>query len=480
MPRVKKDKMDYDAFLKSKFIADKPTGFEVDTSAINSNAFDWQKPCIQWSLRRGRSALFEAPGLGKTLQELSIAHETMRQMDMPSILFAPLCVANQTVREAEKFGFEDVKYVRHQSEVTGLGIYVSNYEMEHHFQQTYFGMVGCDESSLFKSREGHYKTKFCEDWTGIPNRLCGTATPSPNDYAELGNHAEFLGVMSRAEMEATFFYHDGGETSKWTLMPHAQEAFWKWVASWAILIRTPSDIGFSDDGYILPKLHMHEHILPSEKATEGYIIPMPAKTLQEQRKVKRDSIEERCSWAARIACADELPHVIWTELNDEGDILEELIPGSVQISGKDSAKRSKLDPSKSLTEEKILAFCDGNYTKLITKCSIAGYGINMQFSHNATRANITHSAEDMYQEIRRQYRFGQKEECNYHLVMTEAEQPILTNVKRKQSEAEFMAEKVVGYMRDSMIENITGSKRQRDNYNPQKKMEMPKWIKSSQ
>lgn len=457
----------YDAFLKSKEIADKPTGFDVDLSSINPKASDWQKHCSQWALRRGRSALFEGCGLGKTLQELIFAYHCMQKMNMPSIIFAPLCVANQTVREAEKFGFENVKYVRHQSEVDGLGIYVANYEMERHFKQTYFGMVGCDESSLFKSKEGHYKTKFCEDWTGIPNRLCGTATPAPNDYAELGNHAEFLGVMSRAEMEATFFYHDGGETSKWILMPHAQEAFWKWVASWALLIRTPSDIGFSDDGYILPTLHVHEHVISSEGITDGYLISMPAKTLTDQRRVKRDSIEGRCEWAARIATSDELPHVVWTELNDEGDILEELIPGSVQISGKHSSQQK---------EERIIAFCSGDFTKLVTKCSIAGYGINMQFSHNATRANITHSAEDMYQEVRRQYRFGQKEECNYHLILTEAEQPILSNVKRKQKEAEFMAEKVVGYMRDAMIENVTGSKRNRDVYNPKTKMAMPQWL----
>lgn len=460
--------VDYREFLKSKVIQDSPTGFEVDVSGLNSGAFDWQKPCIQWMLRKGRAALFAGCGMGKTIQQLIVAQEIVRKHGGQYILFAPLAVAHQTVREAAKFGIEDVKYVRHGSECDKRGIYITNYEMVQHFDQNDFIGVGCDESSIFKSREGHYKTKFCEEWTGIPFRHCFTATPSPNDYAELGNHAEFLGVMSRAEMEATFFFHEGGETSKWTLMPHAQEAFWKWVASWALLMRTPSDIGFSDDGYILPPLHVHEHVIGADlPATDGFLIPMPARTLTEQRNVKRVTLDDRCEWAARIAMADELPHVVWTELNDEGDLIEELIPGSVQIAGKHTSKEK---------EERIIAFCNGDFNKLITKCSIAGYGINMQFAHHATRVNVTHSAEDMYQEVRRQYRFGQTEECHYNLVLTEQEYPILQNIKRKQSESDFMAEKVVRYMKDSMIKNIGGQVRERDFYEPKINMEIPKWL----
>ncbi len=457
----------YQEFLKSKQIEDSPTGFEVDVSCFDGIPFDWQGLAGQWGLRRGRAAFFEAPGLGKSLQQLLIGHQIVRHESGKYIIFAPLAVAHQTVREAQKFGIPDVKYVRHGSECEKTGIYVTNYQMEQHFKQSDFCGVGCDESSIFKSKEGHYKTKFCEEWTGIPYRHCYTATPSPNDYAELGNHAEFLGVMSRSEMEATFFYHDGGETSKWSLMPHAKEAFWKWVASWALLMRTPSDIGFSDDGYILPALHMHEHILQSEGPTEGFLIPMPARKLLDQNRVKRASIEARCEWAARIASADEIPHVIWTELNDEGGILKELIPGSVEISGSDSMEKK---------EEKILGFLNGDYVKLITKASIAGFGLNLQFCHNCTTVNVTHSAEDMYQYLRRFWRFGQQEEVNAHLVLTEQEYPILQNVKRKQEEADFMAEKVVQYMRDSMIKNIGGQVRERDFYEPKEAMQLPDWI----
>lgn len=459
--------MKYEEFLRSKEISDVPTGFECEVSGLNSNTFEWQKPCIQWMLRRGRGALFQAPGLGKTIQQLVIAHEVRRKMSRAGIIFAPLAVAHQTIREAAKFGIEDIKFVRHQSEFEPMKIHIANYDMREHFNPQESVFVGADESSIFKSKEGAIKTHFCEEWTGIPYRFCFTATPSPNDYAELGNHAEFLGIMSRPEMEATFFYHDGGETSKWTLMPHAREAFWKWVASWALLMRTPSDIGFSDEGYILPKLHIREHILQSQGATEGFLIPMPATTLTEQRSVKRASIDDRCEACAVLVNASDDPWIVWCELNDEGDILEKMIPGSVQIAGKHSSEEK---------EKRILGFLTGEYTKLVTKCSIAGYGLNMQHAHHASRVNITHSAEDMYQEIRRQWRFGQKSECDYNLHLTESEMPILINVKRKQREADEMSEKVVKYMKETMVKNIGGQVRERDFFEPKEKMILPKWI----
>ncbi len=460
--------MDYKSFLQSKIIEDLATGFECEPSVLNSNAFEWQRPCIQWMLRRGRGALFQAPGLGKSIQQLIIAHEIIRKTNGKYLIFAPLAVAHQTVREAAKFGIPDVKYVRAGSECDKPGIWITNYEMMKHFDPREFIGVGCDESSIMKSKEGHYKTTLCEDWTAIPYRHCYTATPSPNDYAELGNHSEFLGVMSRSEMEATFFFHDGGETSKWTLMPHAQEAFWKWVASWALLMRTPSDIGFSDDGYQLPGLNVREHVLQSQGATDGYLIPMPATDLMSQRRVKRDSLADRCEKVREIVCENDDFHVVWTELNDEGDALEKMIPDAVQIAGKDSMEEK---------ERKILGFLNGDYRRQISKPSITGFGLNYQFCNQSSTVNLTHSAEDMYQYLRRFYRFGQKREVNANLVLTEAEMPILINVNRKQKESDFMSEKVVHYMKDSMIKNITGSVRHRDNFNPTQEMILPSWLK---
>lgn len=462
---------EYESFLQSKIISDKPSGFDCDVSGFNKSAFDWQCMCAQWGLRRGRAGFFEAPGLGKTLQALMIGHEIRRKHSRAGIMFAPLCVANQTVREAAKFGFEDVKYVRHQSECEPMKIHVANYEMMEHFDPNEFYFVEPDESSIMKSKTGHYKTKLCEEWSGIPFRFCFTATPSPNDYAELGNHAEFLGVMSRSEMECTFFYHDGGETSKWKLMPHAEEAFWEWVASWSLMIRTPSDIGFSDEGYILPPLTVKEHFLshggiPQEGFLPG--IAVPAFSLKDQQRVKRATVTERCEAAARQMLEDDRPHVAWTELNDEGELLEELVPGLVNISGADSMQRK---------EEKILAFCNGDYTKLATKASICGFGLNLQFCSDCSTVNVTHSAEDMYQYLRRFLRFGQKNRVTAHLFLTESEMPILDNVKRKQLASDVMSEKVVGYMRNTMIKNVTGSVRQRDKFEPKMKMELPKWIK---
>lgn len=460
--------MHYQEFLNSKVMLDKPSGFDVNVNGLNHHAFDWQRPCVQWMLRRGRGALFQAPGLGKTIQQLIIAHEIRRKTAKSGIIFAPLAVAHQTIRDAAKFGIEGIKYVRHQSEFEPMTIHVTNYEMMHNFVASESYFVLCDESSIMKSKEGHYKTRLCEEWTGIPYRFCFTATPSPNDYAELGNHSEFLGVMTRSEMEATFFFHDGGETSKWTLMPHATEAFWEWVASWALLMRTPSDIGFSDDGYILPALNMREYILQSQEATEGHLIPMPALDLQSQRKVKRESLRERCESVAAIMNEDTNPHVAWTELNDEGDLMEELVKDSVQIAGRHSTEEK---------EARILGFLSGDYAKLITKPSICGFGLNLQFCNQCSTVNVTHSAEDMYQYLRRFYRFGQKKEVTANLFLTEAEMPILINVKRKQAEADVMADSVVKYMRESMIKNISDSIRQRDDFSPTKEMRLPSWLK---
>jgi hypothetical protein len=438
----------YDDFLASKVIADIPTGIEV-RGDLNPKLFDFQRDIVRWALRRGRAAIFADCGMGKTPMQLVWASH----VPGPVLIFAPLAVATQTVREGHKFGVP-VQYVRAQPENPG-GVYITNYEMLDHFDPSAWAGVVLDESSIIKHRDGAFRTAILDRFGAIPFRLACTATPAPNDFMELGNHAEFMGVMSTAEMLATFFVHDGGETQKWRLKGHARGDFWRWLTSWAVMIRKPSDLGYSDEGFALPGRTHHECVVRVEKPTTGALFAMEAQTLQERIQARRDTIEERVKAAADLVNASDDSWVVWCNLNAESEALVSAIPGAVQVSGSDSPEHK---------ESAMLDFADGKIRVLVTKPSIAGFGMNWQHCSNVAFVGLSDSWEQYYQAVRRCWRFGQTREVHVYVITAETEGAVVANIKRKEEDAEVMAREMVEHMGDLSAEEIRGSARRKDEY----------------
>jgi hypothetical protein len=321
--------MTYADYLADKLALDPPTGL-ADLPDLHPSLFDWQHDVVRWALRRGRAALFEDCGLGKTFQQL----EWARHIPGPVLILAPLAVAEQTVAEATRFGIPAL-HAKQQADVRDGWITVTNYEKLAHFDPAAFTGIVLDESSILKSYDGATRTALIEAFGRTPFRLACTATPAPNDFMELGNHAEFLGVMSRTEMLATYFVHDGGETQQWRLKRHATRDFWRWVCSWAVTIRNPGDIGYDGSSWTLPPLKVHSHTVETE--AEGlFLLPMEAQTLSERLTARRTTTEARAMRAAAIVNATAGPWVVWCHLNAEADALLALIPDATEIRGSDS------------------------------------------------------------------------------------------------------------------------------------------------
>ena len=456
----------YSSFLIKKKITDTGTGITKKVS-LNSTLYPFQAAITEWALKRGRAAIWADCGLGKTFMQLEWARVVSEETKRPVLILAPLAVSQQTIREAAKLGME-IKYCRNQDQVIG-GVTVSNYEMLEHFSAPEFSGVVLDESSILKNYAGKFRNLIIDTFQKTPYRLACTATPSPNDYMELGNHSEFVGAMTRPEMLATFFVHDGGETSAWRLKRHAQNDFWKWITSWAVMIRKPSDIGFDDTGYDLPELKFHQHILDDDKPTPGFLISMPAVSLEEQRRVKRDSIGERTSMSVAIADKVKGPVLIWCELNDESKAISKAL-NCPEITGSDSPEEK---------ESALMDFVDKKERVIVTKPSIAGMGLNLQHCADMIFCNLTHSYEDLYQAVRRCWRFGQKRVVNVHQIMMRSEMAILENMQRKQCEADKMAEKMEGHMRASMAANIGHTIRTREEVNTIGKVKLPEFLKGA-
>lgn len=437
--------MSYEAFLASKLLDVVPCGIE-DPTEINPALFGFQRDIVRWALRRGRAALFADCGLGKTPMQLEWALHVAAETDRPVLILAPLAVAAQTVLEGQKFGIP-VQQVSVMAEVdAGPGVYVTNYEKLRHFVASAFGGVVLDESSILKAYDGKTRTEIIEAFHSTPFRLACTATPAPNDYMELGNHAEFLGAMSRSEMLSMFFVHDGGETQKWRLKGHAEADFWAWVCSWAVMLRRPSDLGYEDDGFILPDLEMVPNVVGPDDV-------QIANTLTERRQARKDSLEERVQQCADLvnATADTgEPWLIWCGLNAEGDALEAAIPGSVQVAGSDSP---------ALKEERMLGFAAGRYRVLITKPKIAGFGMNWQHCARMAFVGLSDSYEQLYQAIRRCWRFGQTQTVRCHVITSRAEGAVVANIQRKEADAVRMAEAMVHHMADINAADLRATER---------------------
>lgn len=443
--------MSYKLFLENKALSDAATGLDR-IPELNDKLFKFQADIVGWALRRGRAAIFADCGLGKTPMQL----EWARHVPGDVLILAPLAVAAQTVREGKKFGIP-VNRCQSQKDVKP-GINIANYERLESFDASKFTGVVLDESSILKSYDGKTRTLIIESFARTPFRLAATATPSPNDYMELGNHAEFLGVMTRAEMLAMFFVHDGGETQKWRIKGHAEATFWKWVCEWAVMIRKPSDLRYDDGKFKLPPLHMHEHMVRATHAADGELFAMPAATLQERIGARRATIDDRAEKAAEMVNAGKEQWIVWCNLNGESNKLAKLIPDSVEVVGSDSAEYK---------EKAVEDFVSGKTRVIISKASMFGYGLNLQNCSNMAFVGMTDSYEQFYQALRRTYRFGQKNPVHAHIIMADIEGAVLLNIKRKEKDAAKMAEEMAKNMKELNAAALHdgSTKRQKAEYN---------------
>jgi len=444
--------MNYEEFIQNKAVKAQAHGRLINDGDVHPLLFRFQRDVVRWAVKKGRAAIFLDTGLGKTFVQL----EWARLMDERTLILAPLSVARQTVREAEKIGLE-VRYVRHQDELDQEhSLYITNYEMVEQFDPAWFGAVVLDESSILKSLDGKTRRKLIDMFQDTPYRLACTATPAPNDQSEIGNHSEFLGVATMAEMLAMFFVHankvkelevgDGrivkvkqgnDKGQEWRLKNHAIDKFYRWMASWSLSLRKPSDLGYDDDGYNLPALSIEPRYVDVAYVPDGQMFFTGLSGIQDRHNVRRVTLAERVAVAADLVNQSDEQWLVWCGLNEEGDALAAVMAGSVQVKGSDS-QADKLD--------RIEGFQDGDHRVLITKPKIAGFGMNFQNSHNMIFVGLNDSWEAYYQCIRRQYRFGQAQPVKVYIVLSEAEREILDNVMQK--------ERIANYMGDQLIQAI--------------------------
>ena len=459
----------YAEFLDAKRRVDPMTGL-ADLPALPSVLFGFQHDIASWALRRGRAALFAGTGLGKTLMELAWGQAIATVTGGMVLLFAPLAVSAQIIREAAKFGIP-ARLVRCQAEC-GPGINVTNYQKIEHFDLASFVAAILDESSILKSTDGHFRTLLIQQCSTVPFRLAATATPAPNDFMELGNHAEFLGVMSYTDMLATFFVHDGGDTQKWRLKGHAENDFWRWMASWAVMLRRPSDLGYEDGAYLLPGLKQTQHQVAADYAPSmktGTLFPVQASTLQERIAARRDTVKERVALAAQITPADR-PFVWWCNLNAESEALVRAIPGAVETKGSDSDE---------VKERKLTDFSEGRIRVLVTKPAVAGFGMNWQHCADTGFVGLNDSFEQVFQAVRRFWRFGQDKPVNVHFIAAETEGAVVANLRRKEADAERMAAAMVRHMADLSSSEVRGAVRTVPEYNPTQPMVLPSFLRAA-
>ena len=457
--------MDYQKFIQQKTIKSINTGFDINRDRLNPLLFDYQKDIVRWALKKGKAAIWSGTGTGKTNMELEFAQQVHNHTDGDVLLVAPLAVAHQTVNEGAKFGYS-VNICRKQGDVKP-GINITNYEMLEHFDESKFAGVTLDESSILKSFTGKYRTMLIDKFQDTPFKLSASATPSPNDYMELGNHAEFTGVMTRTEMLSTFFVHDAGDTGKWRLKGHAQDKFWEWIATWAVVLQKPSDLGYSDEGFELPDLRLHEVIVESPK-DEFCLIPKVAQTLQERRKARNDSLISRVAKASEIANGFDEQFIVWCDLNAESDALKKSINGSVEVKGSDKAEH-KVNTA--------IDFVSGDVKTIISKPSIFGFGMNWQHCNKMIFTGLSDSYEQYYQAIRRIYRYGQKRDVDVWIVTSEAEGSVKANIERKERDAEKMIAEMVKHTQKILSEEIKGTVNEKIGYYPTETMILPKWLK---
>ena len=454
--------MDYNEFIKTKRYNNVESGFAPDS--INANAKPHQKAIIQWACKRGKAAIFADTGLGKTFMQLEWARQVATKNIKPVLLLAPLAVGKQTEKEAEKFDIDaSVKYTREPDHA--YDIQITNYEMLDRFNPSDYSGIVLDESSILKGQTGAYRKALTEFAANIPYRLSCTATPSPNDFMELGTQCEFLGVMSQVEMLAMFFTHDGSETQKWRLKGHASLKFWEWLSTWAVVISSPADLGFDGSEYDLPPLKIDTVILKSDD--KNGLFADVARGLTDVRSAKKKSVHDRVK-----ACADwvnslDEPCLIWCESNEESDLLTSAINGAVEVAG---------NHKQEIKEDRLLGFADGKYTKLVSKASIAGFGMNYQIANKMAFVAPTYSFEQFYQAVRREWRFGQARDVTVKVFMTENLVGVHEVMLSKLDNDKLMRKEMINVMSESMKKEIIGAKAIKTDYEPKSNATIPAFL----
>jgi len=420
----------YQDFLKSKQKAHIMSGFEINESDLNTNLFPFQKFIVKRAIKAGKYAIFADCGLGKTLMQLEWANQVSKKTNKPVLILAPLAVSGQTIKEAIKFNLHCEKL---KSDVFGFGVYITNYEQLDNIDCSEFSGIVLDESSILKNFEGAIKNTILEKFTNTPYKLACTATPSPNDPMELGNHSEFLDIMGRNEMLAMYFVHDGGETAKWRLKGHAIKMFYQFVGSWAIMLNKPQDIGFTMDGYDLPSLNILERQIVTPQRDNGSLFNDVAISATNFNQELRLTKLERMSEVIELVNNSKENFIIWIKQNEEGEYLRKLIPESIEVKGSDSPEYK---------EKMLLGFANNEFRILITKTKIAQFGLNYQNCRNQIFASLDFSFEGLYQAIRRSYRFGQKNEVNIYLITTDTMTNVIKSINHKQKQFETMQEEM--------------------------------------
>ena len=442
----------YEDFVAGKRRAEVATGHHP--GRLNEHLFDFQHAIVSWAVRRGRAAIFADTGLGKTLMQLSWADEVASHTNGAVLILAPLAVSEQTIEQGSTFGIT-VRRVPHGGSPDAPGVWITNYERMDAID--FGGLHGLvlDESSILKAHDGKTRTRIIESAQGIPYRLSCTATPSPNDFEELGNQCEFLGVMTRTEMLATYFVNDTGDTGTWRLKGWGASKFWEWMGTWAVVLRNPSDLGFDGSRYVLPAPQYLEHVVETDPLGND-LFSRPAQTLTERRQAQRSSIEQRCQALADVVNSESSePWLIWCHLNDEAELLQSLIPGSINVQGSDSAEHKA---------EQMMAFSRGTLRVLISKPKICGFGMNWQHCARMAFVGLDDSFEKFYQAVRRCHRFGQKRSVQVHLFTAENEGQILLNLKRKEEQHHEMSANMIEHMKDIMNHELSGQQNIVDEY----------------
>ncbi len=459
------NRLRYEEFLLEKLHYSDGSGF--DPVWIPDFLFPFQVRLVDWAIRRGRAAIFADCGMGKTPMQLVWAQNVHIKTGKPVLIISPLAVSAQTVEEAEKFGIE--AGISRDGSLTAP-IVLTNYERLHYFNREDFGGVVCDESSAIKNFQGKHRRQVTEFMRLMKYRLLCTATAAPNDYIELGTSSEAIGEMGHMDMLGKFFKNDQGNAdtrsnwaqrgqhvAKWRFKGHAETAFWRWVSTWARAIRKPSDYGYDDGQFVLPRLIEQEHLVKARSIKDGFLFEIPAEGLDEVREEQRRTIDERCEKVAEL-CNTDKPVVVWCNLNEEAKLLRKLLPGFTEISGSDSPEKK---------EEAFTQFRHGQIRGLITKAKIGAWGMNWQHC-NHTVLFPSYSYEQYYQLVRRFWRFGQTKDVRVDIVTTESGHDIMNALHRKSIQADRMFDSLVQHMNDALKVEIDR------NYN--KKMEVPSWI----
>jgi hypothetical protein len=451
--------MNYTDFIQTKAITVESKGFDVPAYELNAMLFEFQRDIVRWALGKGRAAIFADCGDGKTAMQLEWAEQIRRRTGGKVIIIAPLAVSAQTKREGEKFGIK-VNICASQSDAVQDAVNITNYEKLDKFIASEFCAVVLDESSIIKSFSGKIRNQIIGMFSQTPYKLACTATPAPNDYMELGNHSEFLGVMTRAEMLAMYFVHDGGQTSKWRLKGHAESLFWKWLSTWCVVMDDPKKLGYDIEGYDLPKLNIHQIIVDGDEPISETL------SLTERRDARRDSLQIRCDAAADLVNNSSDNWLVWCDLNDEADTLHKLIPDSKNVQGSDTAE---------FKSQAMLDFAADNLRCLVTKPKIAGYGMNWQNCHKMIFVGLSDSFEAYYQAVRRCWRFGQASDVDVYIIISAREGAVKDNIERKQAENERMKQHLIELTKDITKRELTATCRITTTYAAETKMILPEW-----